>query len=61
MEAERLQYLKLDLRQHTFDLVVCILLVVLGGEDQALLAAEGEAGGDPAGGTGGALQEQRHQ
>ncbi len=37
------------------------LLVFLGGEDQALPAAEGEAGGDAAGGTGCALQEQRHQ
>lgn len=33
----------------------------LGGEDQALPAAEGEAGGDSAGRTGCALQEQRHQ
>lgn len=62
MEAEQLQYLKLDLKQHTYDLLVSLrALLVLGGEDQALLAAEGEAGGDPAGGTGGALQEQRHQ
>lgn len=37
------------------------MLVVLGGEDQALPAAEREAGGDTAGGTGGALQEQRRQ
>lgn len=37
------------------------VIVVLGGEDQALPAAEGEAGGDFAGGTGCALQEQRHQ
>lgn len=36
-------------------------LVALGGEDQALPAAEGEAGGDSAGGTGCALQRQRHQ
>ena len=37
------------------------MLVVIGGEDQALPAAEGEAGGDSAGGAGRAVQEQRHQ
>lgn len=33
----------------------------LGGEDQALPAAKGEAGGHSAGGAGCSLQEQRHQ
>lgn len=36
------------------------LLVFLGGEDQALPAAEGETGGDSSGRTGCSLQEQRH-
>lgn len=42
-------------------MTLCAQLLSVGGEDQALPAAEGEAGGHPAGRTGRSQQEQRHQ